>query len=155
MGPSDSPENPTYEDVCTGRTGHVEVYDLDFTGGLPAYEDLCKFFFQMHDPTTKNRQGNDAGTQYASVIYCYSEEQFGVANKVIKELQGFIDQDVVTKYAEKRVNSDVRMATRFFEAKAEHQDYLAKHPKGYCNHRIRFQPWPAGSSIQTTPTDQA
>ncbi len=82
MGPPDAPTNPTYREVCSGATGHVEVYNFQFTGGAPYYEELVKFFFQFHDPTTLNRQGNDRGTQYASVIYCENAEQLEIANRV-------------------------------------------------------------------------
>jgi peptide-methionine (S)-S-oxide reductase len=127
----------------------AQVYDFDFIGGTKAYKDLCQFFFQMHDPTTFNRQGNDAGTQYASVIYCYSKEQFDIANAVRQELQTLVDDGKVSTYSEKTIKTDIRMATLFHEAKSEHQDYLAKNPRGYCNHRIRFQPWPSNE-----PTSQ-
>lgn len=82
MGPTSAKENPTYQEVCSGITGHVEVYNLKYTGGAETYESLVKFFFQFHDPTTLNRQGNDQGTQYSrylktmlhglNLIYTYS-----------------------------------------------------------------------------------
>jgi peptide-methionine (S)-S-oxide reductase len=87
MGPASAITNPTYRQVCSGTTGHVEVYNLKYTGGNEAYEALTRFFFQFHDPTTLNRQGNDQGTQYSSVIYCYSEDQVNIAKKVIQDLQ--------------------------------------------------------------------
>ena len=70
LGPKTAPTNPSYQDVCTGTTGHVEVYDLEFQGGEAYFEAMVRFFFQFHDPTTMNKQGNDAGTQYASVVGC-------------------------------------------------------------------------------------
>lgn len=151
MGPESCPKNPSYEDVCTGATGHVEVYDFDFAGNEATYEDLVRFFFQFHDPTTLNKQGNDKGTQYASVIYCYDDIQRKIANKVLKELQALIsitgsssDSSVISSagYVGNVVSTDIRMATEFFEAKPEHQDYLSKHPKGYCNHKLRLKEWP-------------
>jgi peptide-methionine (S)-S-oxide reductase len=142
MGPESAPENPSYKDVCSGSTGHVEVYDLEFEGGADYYEAIVRFFFQFHDPTTFNKQGNDKGTQYASVIYCYDKKQFDIAQKVRSELQVLIDEKRVTSFTEKKVNTDIRMKTIFYPAHAEHQDYLANNPNGYCNHRIRFAEWP-------------
>ena len=72
MGPEGSSSNPSYEEVCRGSTGHVEVYKVTFKGGIDTFKLLVKAFFQFHDPTTINRQGNDRGTQYASAIYCNS-----------------------------------------------------------------------------------
>lgn len=142
MGPPNAPENPNYRDVCTGATGHVEVYDFEYSGGSAYYEELVKFFFQFHDPTTLNRQGNDRGTQYASVIYCYSDEQLQIAKRVKAELQELIDGNKIKGYKEKVVSTDIRRSTKFYPAHKEHQDYLMQNPNGYCNHRIRFGLWP-------------
>lgn len=141
MGPEDSPKNPSYKDVCSGKTGHVEVYDFDFLGDNSTYEDLCKFFFQFHDPTTMNKQGNDVGTQYASVIFCYNEDQLKIASDVRDRLQRLIDEGHISCYKSSTVSTDIRRASEFFPAHSEHQDYLTKNPKGYCNHRIRFKAW--------------
>lgn len=143
MGPENAPQNPTYQQVCSGETGHVEVYQFDYTGGAACYEELVRFFFQFHDPTTANRQGNDRGTQYASVIYCSSDEQFEIATKVKQELQKLIDTKKITQYAEQTVATDIRKSTKFYPAHDEHQDYLNINPNGYCNHRIRFKQWPS------------
>lgn len=144
MGPKDAPANPTYKDVCTGKTKHVEVYDFEFEGGAAYFEAIMKFFFMFHDPTTLNRQGNDAGTQYASVVYCYNQEEFDIATKVKNELQELINKKML-----KNVYSSFRVTTRicmveapFFEAHKEHQDYLAANPNGYCNHSMKFRSWP-------------
>lgn len=143
MGPSTAKANPSYPEVCSGSTGHVEVYNCKYTGGLETYEALTRFFFQFHDPTTLNSQGNDTGTQYASVIYAYNEDQFSTANKVIQDLQKALDGNKLHgAYQNKKVMTDVRMATTFYEAHAEHQEYLENNPGGYCNHRIRFKQWP-------------
>lgn len=75
MGPQGAKANPSYREVCSGRTGHVEVYDFEFDGNLSTYENLIKHFFSFHDPTTENRQGNDQGTQYASTIFYYDDDQ--------------------------------------------------------------------------------
>jgi peptide-methionine (S)-S-oxide reductase len=75
MGPTTSAPNPSYREVCSGTTGHVEVYDCEFDGNEETYEQLVRHFFMFHDPTTLNKQGNDRGTQYASVLYCYDQKQ--------------------------------------------------------------------------------
>eukprot|EP01036_Dinobryon_divergens_P045028 gene45028-60117_t len=92
MGPKDAPDNPSYKDVCSGSTGHVEVYFVEFQGGAEMFEKLVRFFFRFHDPTTLNKQGNDKGSQYSSVIYCYDDEQMKIADKVKKELQLMVDK---------------------------------------------------------------
>lgn len=146
MGPPEAKANPTYEDVCTGVTGHVEVYHLYFDGKPETYKALVKFFFQFHDPTTLNKQGNDTGTQYASVIFAHDDEQFNIATSLKAELQTALDCGMVKCYKSKVVTTDIRRATTFYEAKTDHQDYLAKNPNGYCNHRIRLKEWPDVSS---------
>lgn len=75
QGPTTAKPNPTYNEVCSGRTGHVEVYDLNFEGDAKTYENLCRHFFMFHDATTLNQQGNDRGSQYASAIFCYDDAQ--------------------------------------------------------------------------------
>jgi peptide-methionine (S)-S-oxide reductase len=121
MGPKVAKSNPSYEDVCTGRTGHVEVYDLSFTGGAAYFEAMLKFFYMIHDPTTKDRQGNDRGTQYASVVYCYNQEQFDIATRVKDEVQALINSKHITVYSSVRVTTDIRHtkdASPFFEVRA-------------------------------------
>merc|ERR1719396_220081 len=92
------------------------------------FEELIKFFFQIHDPTTANRQGNDVGTQYASCIFCYDEEQAKIAKKVISELQALVDSRQITAYAKKKIETYVANATTFYPAHEEHQEYLMKNP---------------------------
>eukprot|EP01111_Echinosteliopsis_oligospora_P018877 TRINITY_DN888_c0_g1_i1.p1 TRINITY_DN888_c0_g1~~TRINITY_DN888_c0_g1_i1.p1 ORF type:complete len:206 (-),score=56.70 TRINITY_DN888_c0_g1_i1:85-702(-) len=124
-------KNPTYEEVCTGKTNHAEVLRVLYDEDSVNYEDLVKFFFRMHDPTTLNRQGNDRGTQYRSVIYYYSPEQEASAKKVKDEMQasGNFKDPIVT---------EITAAPEFYEAEAYHQKYLERNPGGYCNHKIRF-----------------
>jgi peptide-methionine (S)-S-oxide reductase len=142
MGPDDAPVDPTYAEVKGGYTKHVEVFEFEYTGGLAYYEALVRFFFQFHDPTTLKRQGNDVGTQYASVIYCYNDAQAEVCRKVKAELQLLLDAGKITCFEGKNVTTDIRTATVFYPAHKEHQDYLTVNPDGYCNHRIRFPEWP-------------
>ena len=142
MGPSGAKEQPSYDEVCRGDTGHVEVLDLTYQGGDNTYEELVRFFFQFHDPTTPNRQGNDKGSQYGSVIYYYTPSQKAIATKVKSELQELINNGKIDCYTEKYVSTEIVKATVFYAAQDEHQEYLMKNPRGYCNHRLRFKAWP-------------
>jgi len=143
MGPEGSKSNPTYREVCTGKTGHVEVYDFEFEGDEKTFEDLCKHFYMWHDPTTMNRQGNDRGTQYASAVFCYDETQKAIAQKVKDEFQELVSAGKVgSYYQEKTVTTAITDATTFWPAEIEHQEYLERNPGGYCNHGYRVKEWP-------------
>lgn len=136
MNPSPNARpNPTYREVCSGSTGYVETYDCEFDGKPETFEKLVKHFFTFHDPTTLNRQGNDAGTQYGSVIFCYDQAQQEIANKVKAELQALIDGGKVRAYQNKQVTTQVVAATKFYAAQDDHQMYLEKNPWGYCNRK--------------------
>lgn len=118
--------DPSYEDVCTGRTGHAEVVQVEFDPALVSYRDLLEVFFSIHDPTTLNRQGADLGTQYRSVIFHHSPEQERTAREVIAELERnrLWDQPIVT---------EVKPAPAFYPAEAYHQDYFRRNPgQAYC-----------------------
>jgi len=134
--------NPTYREVCGGRTGHVEVYDFTFDGKEDTYEKLVRHLFSFHDPTTADRQGNDRGTQYASAIFCYDEKQKEIATRIKAELQELVKAGKVRNYQEKTVTTAIRDATTFYPGPPDHFDYLATNPFGYCNHAYR---WPAGT----------
>ncbi len=126
--------NATYGDVKTGRTGHAESVEVVFDPSKLSYEDLLyKHFFKMHDPTTKNRQGNDVGTQYRSAIFYHSEAQRQVAEAVRAKVEksGFWKKPIVT---------DIVPATPFYPAEDYHQDYLQKNPGGYTCHFMREEP---------------
>jgi peptide-methionine (S)-S-oxide reductase len=117
-------EHPTYEQVCAGDTGHAEVVKLEFDPAVISYRDLLEIFFTIHDPTTLNRQGNDVGTQYRSVIYTLSPQQEAMARQVIAEMAHVWDAPIVTELAPAQV---------FYPAEAYHQDYFRQHPlQGYC-----------------------
>jgi peptide-methionine (S)-S-oxide reductase len=116
--------NPTYEQVCTGETGHAEVVRLEFDPAQISYRDLLEIFFTIHDPTTLNRQGNDVGTQYRSVIYYLTPEQEATARQVIAEMAHVWDAPIVT---------ELSPAAPFYKAEDYHQNYFAQHPlQGYC-----------------------
>ncbi len=115
---------PTYEAVCEGRTGHAEVVRLEFDPAQISYHDLLEVFFTIHDPTTMNRQGNDVGTQYRSVIFHNGPEQEATARQVIAEMANVWDAPIVT---------EVAPAATWFKAEDYHQDYFRQHPdQGYC-----------------------
>ncbi len=116
--------NPTYEQVCGGRTGHAEVARLRFDPAVASYRDILEVFFATHDPTTLNRQGNDVGTQYRSVIFTHSEEQRRTAEEIIGELQGEFRDPIVT---------EVRPAAEFYPAEDYHRRYFENNPaQPYC-----------------------
>ncbi|KNC48968.1 peptide methionine sulfoxide reductase [Thecamonas trahens ATCC 50062] len=133
--------DPSYRDVCSGRTGHVEVVHGKLDTSKASFEDLVRFCFSFHDPTTLNRQHNDRGTEYASVWFAYSDEQAEVVENVKSELQALLDDGTVTCFEGKSVVTDVRPAAEFYPAHEDHQAYLAKNPGGYCSHRMYFT-WP-------------
>ncbi|ENV46330.1 peptide methionine sulfoxide reductase msrA [Acinetobacter brisouii CIP 110357] len=118
---------PSYEAVCSGNTGHAEVVKIDFDEEQVRYTDLLTVFFATHDPTTLNRQGNDIGTQYRSVIYYYNNEQKQQAKQFIDEL----------KAEGVQVVTELTAAPVFYAAEDYHQNYYAKNPsQGYCNFAI-------------------
>ena len=121
-----SAKNPTYEQVCSGETGHAEVIRIEFDPGQISYKNLLTVFFATHDPTTLNRQGNDVGTQYRSVILNAGEEQKREAEKFVKELNGSLPPG-------KPVVTQVEPLNQFYEAEGYHHKYYAKNPyQSYC-----------------------
>jgi len=118
-------DNPDYHAVCTGRTGHVEVVQVTFDPEVTSYRDILEVFFSIHDPTSMDRQGNDSGTQYRSVIFTHSEQQKKTAQEVIAELdKEGLGRPVVTQ---------VLPATTFYKAEEYHQKYFKNNPQqGYC-----------------------
>lgn len=119
--------NPTYEEVCSGKTGHTEVVLVVFDPSKATYISLLQTFWEGHDPTQGMRQGNDLGTQYRSAIYCYGEQQLTAA-KDSKEL--FQAELQAAGYGE--ITTEIRLAPEFYYAEDYHQQYLHKNPGGYC-----------------------
>lgn len=118
-------ENPTYEEVCSGTTGHIEVARIRFDPSVIAYQDLLRIFFSMHDPTSRDRQGEDVGEQYRSVVFTHGVDQRRVVDKVIHELE----EDIF----EAPIVTEVREAPAFYPAEDYHRDYFARNPhKPYC-----------------------
>ncbi|MEW6060346.1 MAG: peptide-methionine (S)-S-oxide reductase MsrA [Bacteroidota bacterium] len=119
-------KNPSYEQVCTGRTGHAEVIQLTFDPKKISYKELLEVFFRTHDPTTLNRQGNDVGTQYRSVIFYHTDEQRKIAEQVKKETEQakIWDDPIVT---------EISPFTAFYKAEEYHQNYYNQNSyKPYC-----------------------
>ncbi|MEX2162132.1 MAG: peptide-methionine (S)-S-oxide reductase MsrA [Anaerolineales bacterium] len=115
---------PTYEQVCSGRTGHAEVVRVEFDPAVIAYNDLLKVFFTVHDPTTRDRQGNDIGSQYRSIILYTDEQQKREAEKFIAEINPEFDNRIVTT---------VEPLTDLYEAEEYHHNYFKTNPHaGYC-----------------------
>lgn len=116
--------NPSYEEVCGGSTGHAEVVRIAFDPAVVSYREILEIFFTIHDPTTPNRQGNDCGTQYRSVIFFHSPQQEDIARHVIAEMANVWDAPIVTELAPAPV---------FYKAEDYHQNYFRQNPlQGYC-----------------------
>lgn len=121
--------NPTYEEVCTGRTGHNEVALVVFDPEVVSYESLLKIFWEVHDPTQFMRQHNDIGTQYRSEIYVFSEEQRAAAEASKEKYQ-----DALRRNGFGDIETTIVDAPTFYFAEPYHQQYLHRNPGGYCNH---------------------
>ncbi len=119
--------NPTYEEVCTGRTGHNEVVRVVYDPKVMSYDALLKVFWENHDPTQGMRQGNDMGTQYRSGIYTFSEAQADAAKASVPEMQKRLK-----KAGFGAITTEILPAPAFYFAEDYHQQYLAKNPSGYC-----------------------
>lgn len=121
-------DNPRYEDVKKGRTGHAESLQIVFDESKISYDEILDFFFRLHDPTTANRQGNDIGTQYRSAIFYHDDAQRDAAQRAIERAQPKWSRPIVT---------EVVPFTNFYEAEDYHQDYLQRKPDGYTCHYLR------------------
>ena len=118
--------NPSYEQVCSGRTGHAEIVQVTFDPGVVTYEDLLGVFFTIHDPTTLNRQGNDVGTQYRSAIFYHDDEQKAAAEQALREITD-------ARIWSRPIVTEIVPLTDFYPAEAYHQDYFKNNPyQPYC-----------------------
>ena len=120
-------KNPTYQEVCTGQTGHTEAVLVVFDPAVVSYETLLKVFWESHDPTQGMRQGNDVGTQYRSGIYTSNDAQFELARQSLKTFQNALNQN-----ASGDISTEIQSLSEFYYAEDYHQQYLAKNPNGYC-----------------------
>jgi peptide-methionine (S)-S-oxide reductase len=120
-------QNPTYEDVCYKETGHVEVVEVVYDPEIISFKSLLKVFWECHNPTQGMKQGNDVGTQYRSVIYCYSDEDILACLESKK-----IYQVALSNESFSNITTEIMNAPEYFLAEEYHQQYLAKNPNGYC-----------------------
>lgn len=126
-----SVKNPTYKEVCTGLTGHAEVTRITFDASVVSYSDLLEIFWNTHDPTTLNRQGNDEGPQYRSVIFYHDDNQKKVAEAYKAQLES-------SKVFASRIVTEISPLTNYYPAEDYHQNYYALNPNaGYCQYVIR------------------
>ncbi len=117
-------QNPTYEDVCTGNTGHAEAIEIVFDNNVISLDEILDIFWQIHDPTSLNKQGNDIGNQYRSAIFCQNEQQFNIANKSKSRVQNKFSRPIVT---------EIVMEKNFYSAEDYHQHFYNKNPvHPYC-----------------------
>ncbi len=121
-------KNPTYQDICSGRTGHAELVRVVFENGMKNFEKIIKVFFENHDPTQGMRQGNDIGTQYRSCIFVNNEEQYNKSLDLLKNFQNVIKENNLNNLISTEIKKDIT----FYFAEDYHQQYLAKNPQGYC-----------------------
>ncbi len=122
--------NPTYEDICSGDTGHAEVIRVTFDPAVVTYRDILDIFFEIHDPTTLNAQGNDIGTQYRSVIYFHTPEQKAAAEAVIRAL-------TEAKTFSRPIVTEIATAPQFYVAEPYHQEYFERNPRQpYCQYVV-------------------
>jgi peptide-methionine (S)-S-oxide reductase len=118
-------DNPTYRDICSGMTGHAEVIQVSFDSSIISFKEILEVFFTVHDPTTLNRQGNDSGTQYRSVIYYHSEAQKIMAKEVMAAAKAIWDDPIVT---------EISPVSTFYKAEIYHQNYFKDNPnQPYCS----------------------
>lgn len=123
-----APGKPTYREICSGLTGHAEVIQITYDANVISFEDLLVIFMTTHDPTTLNRQGADRGTQYRSVIYYHNNDQEKIAKEVLKQIQTYYENTIVTEISPLDI---------FYEAEQEHQNYYRENSQqGYCSYVI-------------------
>ena len=134
--------NPTYEETCTGRTGHTEAVQVVYDPSVVTYEQLLKTFWENHDSTQGMRQGNDVGTQYRSAVYTTSEAQLASA-RASREAY----QEALTKAGRGTITTEILPAGPFYYAETYHQQYLDKNPNGYCNHGFNGVSCPIGLNV--------
>ena len=122
-------ENPTYREVCRGKTGHAEVIKIEFDENKISYRKILEFFFKIHNPTTEDREGPDVGSQYRSIILYQNSEQEKIAREFIEEKQSEYEDEIVT---------ELNRLEKFWKAEEKHQDYFEKNPNdAYCTMHAR------------------
>jgi len=139
--------NPTYEETCSGRTGHTEMVQVVYDPAGTTYDALLKLFWENHDPTQGMRQGNDVGTQYRSAVYTTTPEQLAAA-QASREAYG----EALAKAGRGAISTEILPAGPFYYAEAYHQQYLQKVPNGYCNHGFNGVTCQVGTGVASTGT---
>lgn len=124
-------DNPTYEDVCYGKTGHAEAIEVEYEPNQVSYEELLMLFWNNHNPTTINQQGPDIGEQYRSAVFYHNQEQEHMANKIKEKLQ-----DAAIKKFGKKIVTEILPAKKFFRAEEYHQQYLEKNNLAHCSSKL-------------------
>ncbi|HSG73946.1 MAG TPA: peptide-methionine (S)-S-oxide reductase MsrA [Nitrosopumilaceae archaeon] len=124
-------DNPTYNEVCSGKTGHAEAIQIEFNPSIVSFEELLMIFWNNHNPTTINQQGPDIGEQYRSVVFFHNSEQEVMANKIKDKLQ-----DASIKKFNKKIVTQIVPAKKFFKAEEYHQKYLEKNNLAHCNSKL-------------------
>ena len=142
--------NPTYEEVCSGRTGHAEVVLVVFDPAQTSYDALLRLFWESHDPTQGMRQGNDIGTQYRSCIHAFGPEQLRAA-----EASRAMYQEALRAAGRGEISTEILPAPPFYYAEDYHQEYLAKNPRGYCGLGGTGVACPIGSGVAAELTESA
>ncbi len=130
MGGNEQFAFPAYRDITTGRTGHAEAIEVTYDAEILSYKDLLRFFFKIHDPTTKNRQGNDVGTQYRSAIFFQNDDEKKTAEDLIQDIDS-------KKVFPGNITTTLEVFKEFYLAEEYHQAYLQKNPGGYSCHFVR------------------
>ena len=121
-------KNPTYQDICSGQTGHAELVKIVFESNESIFKKILKAFWENHDPTQGNRQGNDIGTQYRSCIYVKNNNFYDIAKDLLEKYQEILKKNNF----QNSITTEVKMNQIFYYAEDYHQQYLAKNPNGYC-----------------------
>jgi peptide-methionine (S)-S-oxide reductase len=142
--------NATYEEVCSGRTGHAEVVLVAFEEASTTYEQMLKLFWEGHDPTQGMRQGNDLGTQYRSLVLCHDEAQ----RAAVEESRDAY-QEMLTRAGYGPITTEIAIGDQFYYAEDYHQQYLAKNPGGYCPDHSTGIACPIGLNVPLSTADQA
>ena len=124
-------DNPTYNEVCSGKTGHAEAIRIEYDPSTVSYEELLMIFWNNHNPTTINQQGPDIGEQYRSVVFFHNQEQEDIANKLKEKLQ-----DTALKKFDKKIVTQIVPAKKFFRAEEYHQQYLEKNNLAQCSSKL-------------------
>lgn len=163
MSPNPDPpiRNPTYAQVCSSGSNtpqqyHVEVLMIELTHPHKHLEALLRFFFSIHDPTQRNRQGADWGFQYSSWIFCGDDQQDKIAQRVQRDLQAAMDARKITCFTNRKIQTQRSRLHHFTKGPSSHQQYLLSiNPGGYCNHRIRFTDWYTLQQVDKDKNDNA